>query len=131
RTVSTNQHLNVKHNKKINIKLRENNSKTDILKNLYVKISESIFYQSLHVSELDIPTPLMNNLFDESIVYLSDFLQQETIDFFYDELTKKEITMISKAIDNVSMNYDLLANKLTEFVTDNPQISDYYLKDIL
>src|SRR5699024_4975267 len=47
RTVSTNQHLNVKHNKKINIKLRENNSKTDILKNLHVKISESIFYQSL------------------------------------------------------------------------------------
>src|SRR5699024_11819678 len=61
---------------------------SDILKNLHVKISKSIFYQSLHVSELDIPTPLMNNLLDESIAYLSDFLQQETIDFFYDEFTK-------------------------------------------
>lgn len=131
RAMSTNLQSNVKPNEKIDIKLRENNSKTDILKNLHVKISKSIFYQSLHISELDIPTPLMNNLLDESIVYLSDFLQQETIDFFYDELTKKEITTISKAIDNVSMNYDLLANKLTEFVTDNPQISEFYLKDIL
>lgn len=131
RAMSTNLQSNVKPNEKIDIKLRENNSKTYILKFLNGKISKSIFYQNLHISELDIPITLMNTLFDERIVYLSDFLQQEIIDFFYDELTIKEITTISKAIDNVSMNYDLLANKLTEFITDNPQISDFYLKDIL
>lgn len=130
-TVSTNLHLNVKHNNKIDTKFRENNYKIDILKVLNEKILKNLFYQNIHISEIEIPIKLMNNLFDENVVYLSDFLNQEIIDFFYDELTNEEITTLFKAIDNVSMNYDLLANKLTEFVMDNPQISDYYLKDIL
>src|SRR5699024_4690827 len=72
------------------------------------------------------------------IVYLEDFVNQETVNFFYDELIEKQIKDISKAVDKIAKNYDLIAknydliaDKLVEFIHDNFHISNFYLKDIL
>ncbi len=113
------------------LKIRKNSAKTKIIDDLFITISGSTFYQNLHISELDIPTSLMNQLFNENIVYLNDFINLDTKNFLYDRLVEKEIKAISKALDKIAMNYGLIADKLVKFIQNNNHISNFYLKDIL
>lgn len=115
----------------VNPGVKKNDAKIPIIKRIYGLVAESTFYQSLHISEVGMIKPLRNSLFDKKIIYLSDLIHEERLDFFYDELSENQIRSISKAIDNITANHDLIASKLIEFIDNNSHIKKIYLKDIL